>query len=312
MRRGLSNRSAKITGLLIAVATLSILSTAHAQSSSTGFPPHPWFSVQPVGQDVLRISDHNIDNIYLILGRDSALLIDNGVGAVDLNRFVRSLTRLPLIVVNTHSHPDHTGSNHQFTTVRAHGDEIAMIRFFGTRAMRTAIAKAMQGQGQGQSQSLSLPDSVLFHETDTTYAPTIIPIRDGYVFDLGDRSIEAIHVPGHTKGSICLLDRKQKLLFTGDSFGAPIWLHPQDAMSVETYRKSVGTLFQRQKDFETLLPGHGPALDKTFMKEQMACADEIISGQCKGEPYESFAGKGMVCSYKRARIAFDPQRVKSK
>jgi hydroxyacylglutathione hydrolase len=308
----LLNFSAKRAGLLVAVATLSILLTAQAQTGDKRFPSHPWFTVQQVATDVLRISDHDIDNIYLVLGRDSAMLIDNGVGAVDLKLFVQSLTHLPLIVVNTHSHPDHTGSNHQFATVRAHEDEIAMIRFFGTKAMRTTMAKAMQGQAQAQGPKLKLPDSVLFHETDTTYVPAIVPFRDGYVFDLGGRKIEVIHVPGHTKGSICLLDKKQKLLFTGDSFGSPIWLHPQDALSVETYRQSVGRLSQRQKDFETLLPGHGPALDKAFMKEQMACADEIVSGQCKGEPYDSFVGKGMVCTYKRAKIAFDPQRIKSR
>ena len=306
MRRDAFDRCASNPRLLATIAAFCLLLSAYAQKTDKNFPVHPWFSVEQVASGVLRINDHGIDNIYLVQGRDSALLIDDGVGAADLNRFVHLLTKLPVIVVNTHSHPDHTGSNHQFATVRAYVDEVPMVRFFGTKAMRTTMAKAMSGQGP----TLKLPDSVLFHETDTTFTPAIVPFGDKHIFDLGGRTIEVIHVPGHTKGSICLLDKKQKLLFTGDSFGAPIWLHPQDALSVETYRRSVIKLLERQKEFTTLLPGHGPALDKAFMKEQLACADQIISGECKGEPYESFAGKGMVCSYQRAKIAFDPHRIK--
>ena len=87
----------------------------NAQSGGTKLPQHPWFKVKKISEKVWRISDNDIDNIYLVEGRDSAMLIDNGVGAVNLIDFVKSITQLPLIVVNTHSHPDHTGSNHQFS-----------------------------------------------------------------------------------------------------------------------------------------------------------------------------------------------------
>lgn len=264
--------------------------------------------MERVAKNVLRISDFGIDNIYLVEGRDSALLIDNGVGAADLSRLVSKLTPHPVIVVNTHSHPDHTGSNHQFAAVRAHQDEVDMVRFFGTMAMRRTMAKAMQGN----SPPVALPDSVIFHEKDTTFAPRIVAVNDGYVFDLGGQHVEVIHCAGHTKGSICLLYREQKLLFTGDSFGAPIWLHPQDALSVETYRRGVKKLLAREKEFDIVLPGHGTPLDRSFMKEQLTCAEEIISGRCTGEPYDSFVGKGMICGHKRAKIAFDPQRIKDK
>lgn len=272
------------------------------------FPVHPWFRVKMIAEKVWGISDYGIDNIYLVEGRDSAMLIDNGVGAADLKHFVQSLTRLPLIVVNTHSHPDHTGSNHQFSSIRAHQDELEMIRFFGTKEMRATMAKTMR---QGQ-QPIRLPDSVLFHVTDSLYTPVLVPFKDGYVFDLGNREIEVIHVPGHTKGSICLLDRQARLLFTGDSFGSPVWLHTQDALPVETYRASLWNLLLREREFDGLLPGHGNRLDVEFIKEQIACSDEIISGRCKGKPYESFVGPGLVCGYKRAQIAYNPDRIKGK
>lgn len=294
--------------LLFSCLLLLALRISLTAQSQIKLPQHPWFQVKKISEKVWRISDNHIDNIYLVEGRDSALLIDNGVGAVNLRDFVKSITGLPLIVVNTHSHPDHTGSNHQFSRVRAHADELDRIRFFGTKEMRATMAKTM-GQGQGQP---SLPDSVLFPITDSLYSPVLVPFTDGYVFDLGNRKVEVIHVPGHTKGSICLLDRRDKLLFTGDNDNTLVWLHPQDALPLEIYLQSLRKLQAREKEFTMLYPGHGDPIEKGFIKEQIRCAEEIISGRCVGKPYDSFVGKGLLCGYKRAQIAYDPAKIKVK
>lgn len=79
-----------------------------------------WFTVNEVSEKVWVISDHNIDNIYLIEGKDSALLVDTGIGVADLVSAVKKLTDKPLIVVNTHGHPDHCGANYQFEKVYIH------------------------------------------------------------------------------------------------------------------------------------------------------------------------------------------------
>lgn len=38
----------------------------------------------------------------------------------------------------------------------------------------------------------------------------------GDVINLGDRQLTVLHMPGHSRGSICLHDRENKLLFSGD------------------------------------------------------------------------------------------------
>ena len=55
--------------------------------------------------------------MYLLEGQDSSLLIDAGFGMGNLRDFVKTLTAKPLIVVNTHFHPDHTGGDFQFPFV---------------------------------------------------------------------------------------------------------------------------------------------------------------------------------------------------
>lgn len=289
------------------VLSLSVV----AQSSETNLPAHPWFKVTKISEKVWRISDNDIDNIYLLEGRDSAMLIDTGLGVVNLRDFVTSITRLPLIVVNSHSHPDHTGSNHQFTRVRAHADELEMISFFGTKEMRANLARQAK-QMEPVPPPPPLPDSILFHITDSLYSPALVPFKDGYVFDLGNRKVEVIHVPGHTKGSVCFLDRQDKLLFTGDNNNTLVWLHPQDALPLEIYLQSLQKLQSRVNEFTTLLPGHGDPIDSGFIKDQIACAEEIIAGRCVGKPYDSFVGKGLVCSYGRAQIVYDPVKIKVK
>jgi hydroxyacylglutathione hydrolase len=287
-----------ITFLFLAVCTGQF---AQAQKISQA---HPWFRPEKINDKVWRIADGDIDNIYLILGRDSALLIDNGTGAANLKDYLKSITTLPLIVVNTHSHPDHTGSINQFDKIHAHPDDFEMIKFFSSKEMRPKLAVTMGFN--------RVPDSLKFHVTDSSYMPVLVPVSDGYIFDLGDRKVEVIHVPGHTKGSICLLDHKDKLLYTGDNNNTLVWLHPQDALPLEIYLKSLQKLKNKEKQFTTLLPGHGTPIAKAFIDEQIECTKRIISGKCVGEPYDSFVGKGLVCAYKGAQVAYDPAKIKVK
>ena len=252
---------------------------------------HPWFDVTKITPSVLRIDDHGNDNIYLIIGRDSALLIDSGVGAVDLAGFVKTITHLPLIVVNTHGHPDHVGSNNQFGRVYAHPQEFEMIRHFTEPKAHDAML-----------QYLDIPDSLRFY--DSLEAFSLSPVTSGHLFDLGDRQIEVIDVPGHTAGSICLLDKEDQLLFTGDHVKSMAWLHMDEALPIEVYLENLRKLALRKNEFSILLSGHDDPLDIAFLSEQIKCAENIISGSCEGEPYESVVGDGLVCQYERAKIAY--------
>ncbi|WP_267919315.1 MBL fold metallo-hydrolase [Paenibacillus sonchi] len=51
------------------------------------------------------------------MGSDKAMLIDTSYGLTDMPQAIRKITALPLLVVNTHGHIDHTHGNHLFDTV---------------------------------------------------------------------------------------------------------------------------------------------------------------------------------------------------
>jgi hydroxyacylglutathione hydrolase len=238
-----------------------------------------WFEVKPAAEGVRRIDDHGTDNLYLVEGEVKALLIDTGIGSGDLAGCVGDITRLPVIVVNTHGHMDHAGGNRHFPAVHAHPLDFEAIKQISARTA-----------GSGS-------------------VPSLQPVREGDMFDLGGRKLEVIEAPGHTPGSIVLLDSANKLLFTGDTNNIIVWMFLKECLPLETYLRTLMKLERRSGEFDVLLPGHGDALDALFLREQMICAQQILGGECRGEKYDTFAGSGLLCSYKRAGIAYNPENL---
>lgn len=77
-----------------------------------------------------RIEDGGV-RCFLIEGPDRAMLVDTGFGQGDLKAFVRTLTQLPVFVVNTHADGDHTGCNAQFGEAAMHPAEYDRYRQSG-------------------------------------------------------------------------------------------------------------------------------------------------------------------------------------
>ncbi|MCC6397190.1 MAG: MBL fold metallo-hydrolase [Bacteroidetes bacterium] len=261
-----------------------------------------WFSVHKVADRVWRIDDHGGDNMYLVEGNDAALLIDAGTGVADLYACVRSLTALPVIVVNTHGHPDHCGGDFQFPEVYAHPAEFeAITAFCSAQVHRDAIERIQQ-----ESPELT---ALLFEPPDSVAIPVLLPIREGFEFNLGGRRLEVIETPGHTRGSVCLLDSANGLLFTGDNNNTVAWLFLEECTPLEQYLQTLQRLKKRSGEFTVLLPGHGDPLDTGFIDEQIACAQSILSEACTGEPYKTFVDYARACTCKRSTIAFNPEKL---
>ncbi len=59
---------------------------------------------------------------------------------------------------------------------------------------------------------------IAIHELEAQAVETVdIKLKDGDIVELGDRSFEVVHTPGHRPGSICLYDRRNCTLISGDS-----------------------------------------------------------------------------------------------
>jgi glyoxylase-like metal-dependent hydrolase (beta-lactamase superfamily II) len=260
----------------------------------------PWFSSKEVGPGVWQISDHGADNMYIVEGRDSSMLIDNGLGVADLVTFVKKITSKPLIVVITHGHPDHAGSDYQFEKVYIHPADSAAARGYNRPEARSGSSSAMTG---GNKPS---PDELYKGKIFNT---RLIPVHEGRIFDLGGRQIRVIETPGHTPGEIVLLDVSEKLLITGDNNNSLVWLFLKGCDPLHIYLVTLEKEVKILPEFTTLLPGHGAPIPSDFIKDQVTCVKGILDGSLERKPYKSFAGDAQVATWGRASVAFNPSNL---
>lgn len=118
-----------------------------------------------------------------------------------------------------------------------------------------------------------------------------------------------METPGHTPGSICLLDIDNELLFSGDNNNMLVWLFLGGCTPLHEYLETLEKQQRRLAEFETLFPGHGPPMAADFINDQVACVKAILDGTCESRPYESFAGNAMICTWGRASVAYNPDNL---
>lgn len=182
---------------------------------------------------------------YLVIGEEKALLIDSGFGLGSLKKIVEGLTDKPIILVNTHGHPDHGGGNAEFGAPLLHPEDN------GVYAHKCAFETRLE-----EAQHWGIPDA---EEKLQPTPPTPIALEDGHVFDLGGRVLKAIHTPGHTRGSVCIFDEATGTLFTGDNVqGMATALMERDAANVSTYLASMEKI--AALPVTRICTGHMPAV----------------------------------------------------
>jgi glyoxylase-like metal-dependent hydrolase (beta-lactamase superfamily II) len=218
---------------------------------------------------------------YLILGKRRALLFDTGLGVGTISRVVRQLTPLPVSVLNSHTHFDHTGGNAELADTLHANIMNEDVPFARTNA---------QGQSNVYSRDALAPDRLCgplpAGVTSNSYAirPWRVShlIKDGERIALGDRDLEIIFTPGHTPDSLCLLDRKNGLLFTGDTFYlGPIYLFTPET-DFTAYTSSVNKLAGLRPAVKLLLPGHNvPVADPAYLLRLHDAVEKVNSGAIK-------------------------------
>ena len=106
-----------------------------------------------------------------------------------------------------------------------------------------------------------------------------LPAEDGRVFDLGGRQLEVVAVPGHTWGSVVLLDRAARVVFSGDAVNANTLLF-LGGTSIEQYRESLLHLRSFEADYDVLWGGHGGvSVPKVIVDEAIELCGEIMEGK---------------------------------
>ncbi|MDR1867184.1 MAG: MBL fold metallo-hydrolase [Treponema sp.] len=229
-----------------------------------------FFSTKEIAPHTTAIIGLGNELCYLVEGKTKALLIDTLIGVGNLRSFCRELTDLPINLVNTHGHVDHTGGNFDFDECYIHPHDIPLI--YEPESLRIGYVKnAIKKSGK----------DIVILESDFTVAVPMktLPVYDGFVFDLGERTIEVIAVPGHTAGTIVLLDRGTRIVFSGDACNVNTLLFLPHATSIETYSESLIHLKKFQPFFDYMWGGHSlRAVPKSIIDEALELCGDIIAG----------------------------------
>lgn len=219
------------------------------------------------------------ESLYLIEGNNKAILIDAGTNIKDLDKIVSSITKKPVVLVATHVHPDHTGpSINSFPEIYINPGDADSVPMFMSN-----------------------------------YKGVVKYLKDREIIDLGNRQLEVVYTPGHTKGSTTFIDKNAGYGFSGDSFGTGLLLLTVDFSTFIASCEKICSLMEGNK-IKYLYPGHYnennmETLNK--IKDMLALSQNVLSGNIKGNdnPDNTF-GLKLAVEGNGYRIIYNESAIK--
>lgn len=243
-------------------------------------------TVTQLTENVKLFETFDNTTMWLVEGKDKAVLIDTGTECEDLDKIVDQLTDLPYEVLLTHAHYDHAGNVEYFDHVYLHPAD-------------SAVRRTNMGDYQGE----------------------VRPIAEGDVFDLGGVELEVYLMPGHTPGSVVYVDKKRGDCFAGDAFGAgECWLQCIPTLPIQVFYDSCVKMESIMDEYGVtkIWSGHYPYLKRALGKEHIEIAKRLATKIMARDfsTCEPFAGRSMNPSDKVLKISedyfgivFDPDAI---
>lgn len=208
-----------------------------------------------IDETTWRIEDGSV-RFFLLAGEKKALLIDSGMQVHNAKEIAEGLVNLPVELLNTHADRDHVGSNDEFDFFYMNPAEAS--NYYNTNKM----------------------------------TGTIIPVTDGDIIDLGGRELEIITLPGHTPGSIAVLDKNNRVLISGDPIqDGDIFMFGVQR-EIHAYLLSMEKLKKQKHRFDTIYPSHGTfPVKPELIDALLEGAKRVIAGEIQGTDREIFGNR---------------------
>lgn len=245
--------------------------------------------------------------MYLLAGTEKAMLIDTGLMNLPLYDIVSGLTDLPVVVVNTHGHFDHISGNHRFDTVYLNPADEAVFKEHSHHQVRKDYITALlaeKGVRMHETQGI-LQRSEIQNMLQIPQNGSHRPLVEGMVLDLGRRAIQVIETPGHTRGSVCLLDVSRRWLFSGDTVcDQGVLLHFPHSAPLSVFQNSLKKLVSQSGAYDAIFPAHHRyPLEQDILDSYLACAERIENGD-EGVLIQSAVGTARLMQHEAIGITY--------
>ena len=251
--------------------------------------------LKKINDHIYLMDDNHETSGYIVIGSKKAVIIDTMNGYENVYEIARTVTDLPLMVINTHGHPDHIYGNIYFEEVYIHPEDMELAHLF-----------FQDPEFVSQTASYGLKPAKM------------LPINPGDMVDLGDLELEIIGLPGHSKGSICLLSKKDRILFVGDVMVGHTWMQLDWCLPLEEMLHNLNEFSKRWEEFDYVSSGHWTELvPVSFCKLQRDAVASVLAGDtkddedytwfggiCKAHPYSDETGENHY------KIVYDPKNLR--
>ncbi len=220
-----------------------------------------------IDSNTWRIEDGFV-RFFLLEGQERAVLIDSGANCPNASDIAKEHTSKPLILLNSHGDRDHTSGTAGFDNIHIHPLDYAEC---GVEA--------------------EYPNA------------SLVPLNDGDIIDLGNRQLKIIHIPGHTKGSVAILDMAKRVLYAGDSVQkGHIYMFGQKRCP-EQFEKSLDKLISLKSEYDYIYASHDSfMLSNDYVENVKMAWKQVQSGEVAYEKIDLYGN--IVKSYTTPACGF--------
>ena len=242
------------------------------------------FESTKISPTTTRIRAPGFELMYLVEGKEKAALIDTGSGLGFLRAHIERLTDKPIIVLLTHGHVDHAMGAGEFETVYMnHVDDYIYTQHADMDFRRDGLFLCPQKVEEEEI----IPAKPL---------EEIHQMAGGDSFDLGGLHIDIYDLPGHTRGSVVMLIREERVLLLGDACNYLTFLHEPYSTTIKEYKANLEALKpQVEGKYDAVYLSHGPGDGSVELIDGViqVCQD-IMDGKTDDVPFGFRDSKGFL------------------
>lgn len=213
--------------------------------------------------EIIKIDSHTWSfedgfvRFFLLEGEEQAVLIDSGMNCPNALEMAKGLTTKNIILLNTHGDGDHTSGTGSFSSIGMHKLDYDNCSI------------------ESRFPEVSLEE-----------------VKDNDIIELGNRTLRIIHIPGHTLGSIAILDETNRVLYAGDSVQKGHIFMFGKHRSPEQYEASLDKMIAISDEYDYIYASHDECiLPKDYVGKVKSSWQQVRNGAVEYTLTELFGNK---------------------